>query len=341
MTGVCKVQMKHLRGTTFFSFFFVFILAGFLTGCDKLSSNKNKQPAQSGSGSTATSAPVSSIPQGEVVASVNGVPLSTGDIELRIQELKSLVQGAGQQWKPISKDQLQALLEDLINSEVMTQAALGARLDQNPDAQRKMAYARRQLMTQEWAKSMQDKLTVGEEDIGKFYSQKPEQFREPPRVQLRRIVVADEAAAKRAMASLYGESSDFGALAQQISEGPEAAEGGLMPKSIMRRQDAALVYRTVKDADDAGVAVLEPALESAAFSVADVNGISNYAKGADGKFYIFQLAEKKEGQQRDLAAVHDNIKAYLTIQKVQEAIVNLKQNAKIDRFNDRLEQVKQ
>ncbi len=340
MTGVCKVQMKHLRGTTFFSLFFVFILAGFLTGCDKLSSNKNK-PDQSGGGSTATSAPAPSVPQGEVLASVNGVPLSTGDIELRIQELKSLVQGAGQQWKPISNEQLQALLEDLINSEVMTQAALGSRLDQSPESQRKMAYARRQLMTQEWAKSMQDKLTVNEDDIQAYYEKNKQSFREPPRVQLRRIVVADEAAAKRAMGSLYGESSDFGALAQQVSEGPEAPDGGLMPKWIMRRQDAALLYRTLADADAAGVAILDPALEAAAFSVTELNGISNYAKGTDGKYSIFQLAEKKDGEQRELAAVHDNIKAFLTIQKVQDAIVNLKQQAKVERFVDRLGQVKQ
>lgn len=313
-----------------------------LSGCDKLP-GKNKPAAASGKTSAAT-LPSYSVPTvpGEVIATVNGAPVTKGDLELRIQELKSLVANAGQEWKPLTPEQLQALLEDVINAEVMSQAASKAGLDQSVDVARRLANVRRQLLTQEWAKSKQQELSVAAPDIEKYYEENKQGFHEPSRVQVREIVLESEADAKRVMSSLYSEGADFAAVAQQNSVAPTAANGGLVDnKMIMRRQDAALMYRTIQEADQAGVMILDPTLESAVFSIADIGGFSNYAKGSDGRFHIFQLAQKQEGKQRELNQVSDNIKAFLTIQKVQEAILSLKNSASIERFPDKLSEVTQ
>jgi hypothetical protein len=268
--------------------------------------------------------------------------IAKGDLDLRIQELKAMVAANGREWKPLTQEQLQALLEDIINAEVMAQAASGARLDQSIEVQRRIAAIRRQLLTQEWAKSMQQKLSVSAEEIEAYFEKNKQNMREPAKAQVREIVLSNEEDAKQAMATLYGEANpDFGSLARRISAGPTADNGGLVDKWVMSRQDAAQVYQTLADAETAGVTVLDPVSENAVLSIAEVGRFSQYVKGADNQYRIFQLADLQEGKQLELAKVSDNIKAGLTIQKVQEAILGLKNSASIERFTDRLAEVAQ
>ncbi len=78
---------------------------------------------------------------------------------------------------------------------------------------------------------------VSESDMAQYYQDHPGDFVHPPRVQVRRIFIAaekDPKARKEAKAKLeavrdeLGLGSDFAELAKARSQGPEAAEGGLV-----------------------------------------------------------------------------------------------------------------
>ena len=64
-------------------------------------------------------------------------------------------------------------------------------------------------------------------------------------------------------------------------------------------------------------------------------------KGPDNRFHVFQLVERKAERQRPLTEVWDQIKNYLIVQKLQGALEDLRTQAKIERFPERLQSVTQ
>jgi peptidyl-prolyl cis-trans isomerase C len=325
----------------------VFWLVGLVAvgGCDRLPWPSNGDDKEAQATSPAAQRPVTpsrpSVAPGDVLATVNGVSISRHDVESRIQELKALLTNLGQPWTPLSDDQLEGVLDELINSEVLSQDAVARGLDRSSDTQRRWEFTRRVFFTQEWLRWTQEEREVGSADVERYYEDNKRGFRVPERRQLRQIIVASEDQAKRALAQLLGESVEFAALAQQISLAPTAAQGGLLPGRVMRAAEKAFMYPTDADATAAGVTSLDPALEAAAFAIDQVNGLSNYVKGSDNRFHIFQLVEREEERQRPLSEVWDQIKNFLLAQQLQQRVEALRAKAEIERFPERLEGVTQ
>ena len=86
--------------------------------------------------------------------------------------------------------------------------------------------------------------------------------------------------------------------------------------------------------------VFFPQLEPVAFAL-EKDQISQPVKGPDGRYYIVQLVDRKQARQRTEVEVHDDIKASLTIQKMQKQVEDLKKKADIKETADRLSAVEQ
>jgi len=313
-------------------------MAAVLSGCDQLPWS-SKTDVDAGGPTTAQSgiAPVRApILPSEVVAKVNDVSISRNDIELRLQELKALVESVGETWTPLSDEQLQDVSEELVNTELMAQDAVERGLDRSVDVQRRWEYLRRGFFAQEWLRRQQEQLNVSAEDVQAYYEQNQLGFREPGRIRLRQLVVGSEDQAKRALTQLHSGAVRFEDLAQQISMAPTAGQGGRLEPWIMRADDKVFLYGSDQDAEADGVISLDPALEAAAFAIDQVNNYSSYVKGADGRFHIFQLIERQDEIQQAISDVWDNIKTFLQAQKLQEALEQLKQSATIQRSPERL-----
>ena len=278
---------------------------------------------------------------GDVIASINGVPVSKADIDLRIEELKGLMANLGQEWKPLTGEQMSAVLDELVNNELMSQAAVARGLDRQLETQRRWDFLRRGFFAQEWLRWNQTRLEVSSAEVEQAYETNKLGFREPERRKLRQLTVATEDQAKQALAQLLSGSTSFDELAKQISVGPTASQGGLLSKWVMRAQEKAFVFPSEADAETAGVISLDPALEAAAFAVDQVNGLSSYVKGADNRYHLFQLVERQAEKQRTLTDVWDQIKNYLLVQKLQNSLEELRTQAKIERFPERLQSVSQ
>lgn len=311
-----------------------------LAGCDNMPW-ANKDGNASAGLTTAQSGMVPGKPSvlpNDVLASVNGVPISKADLELRIQELKALVEGSGEAWTPLTREQLTALLDEMVNNELASQDAVARGLDRSLETQRRWEYLRRQFFAQEWLRSMQTQLDVPSEQVERYYTENKEGFRDRESIRLRQLSVGSEEEAKRALSQLYAGSLSFESLARQISSGPSAADGGLLPKPVMRAADRDFMAYVQPDLD---VLVLDPLLETAAFAITQANGLSSYVKGADGRSHIFQLVARAPEAQRPLAEVHDQIKSFLTLEKLQEAVDALKGKAQVERHEERLDSIVQ
>lgn len=289
------------------------------------------------------------VAPGDVVATVNGVPLSKGDIEFRVQEVKAYLDGLRQPWTPLTTKQLDELLDELINNELMTQDAVARGLDRSTDTQRRWEYTRRGFFTQEWLRWNRERLDVIAAEIEQFYEQNKRGFRVPERRHLRQLVVASEDQAKQALSRLYSESVDFGALAQQISLAPNAAQGGHIAEWVMRANDKALTYPSEVDALSDGVISLDAGLEAAVFAIDRPNGLSAYVKSPNNTFHVFQLIDSEGERQLELTdtipgdrvTVWDRIKSGLLIQKLKKSVEELRTKAKVERVSEHLESVTQ
>ncbi len=306
-------------------------------GCDRLPWASKDDASAAGqvttaqSGAVPTRAPV--LPA-EVVAVVNGVAISKADVQLRLQELKALVEGAGETWTPLTAEQSAAVLDELIGAELMSQDAVARGLDRTLDLQRRWDYLRRGFFAQAWLQQTQESLEVGAGEVEAYYEQNKEGFRDRESVQLRQLTVTSEDQAKQALAQLYGGSVSVEQLAKQISVSPSAPQGGLLPQWAMRATDKEFMALVDPALD---VIALDPALENAAFAIADLNGLSSYVKGADNRYHIFQLVARRPAQQRALTEVWDQIKNFLLLQTLQERVDALEAKAAIERHPERLE----
>jgi parvulin-like peptidyl-prolyl isomerase len=245
------------------------------------------------------------------------------------------------EWKPLTKEQLEGVLDELVNNELISQDAVSRGLERSSETQRRWAFTRRGFFTQEWLRTAQEQLDVSSADVEAYYEQNRLGFRIPEQRRLRELVVENEAEAKRALAKLLDASADFEALARELSEGPSAKEGGMLSGWVMRAAAKAFVYPSQADAEAAGVTSLDPTLEAAAFAIDQVNGLSSYVKGSDNRYHIFQLVERREERQRPISEVWDQIKNFLQIQRLQERIEKLRSSGAVERFPERLEGVVQ
>jgi len=318
------------------------LLAVVASGCEKLpwAANESK-PASLSAAPTAFPTPPTTLPS-EVVAKVNGTPLSKHDVELALQEARANIEAAGGKWQPLALQDnpndydLPDIVNDLITVELRAKDALARGLDRQPDIQHRLYYFYRSLFAQEWVRWQLERINPSPEEIAEFYNKNKLGFQDPVRIQIRQLMVDSEEKAKAALVQLL-QDVDFVELAKQVSAQPAAAQAPLAQQWVMRSVDRAAFApgdETVRD-------LVDPVLEQAAFSLEKEGDVSKYATGPDGKFHIFQLVKRDPGRQKELVDVSDHIRALLQLDKLNELTEKLRKGAQIDRFPEHLEGVTQ
>ncbi len=324
--------------------------------CVSVASGCDRAPwASSGGGQTATAAPAATpaaapasgstpsapeVAAADVLASVNGTPISREELRLILKDAKLLTEGRGEQWEPPTPERLKQIFDGLVQDELASQEK-AAQGKYDEEAKLRWVTMRRNFLAGQWLRLNQGQLDVTPEEIQKFYDDFKVGFRESEKRQLRQISVASEADARRAMGRLYGESVDFGALAQEMSLAPSRNDGGLLALWVMRRADRDRRYG-LEGADerakaDGVMSLLDPAQEAAAFAIDHEKGLSNYVKGADGRYHIFQLVKLQPERQMPPEEVRDWIRTTLLTQKLQDAMKDLRSKATVQEFPERLQ----
>lgn len=312
------------------------------TGCPAPTAPPEPSASETASSSAGSSVkPV--VPESERVADVNQVAISTTDMELAVLELKRLVQAYQQTWQTLPAHEtpnaldLHDLMLNLVDTELKAQDARARGLDRRTDVQRRFAYVQRGFFAQEWDRWQQERSTPTQEELHQFYEQNKAGFVEPERIKVRQLVTATLAEAETLRAQAV-QGAVFAQLAREQSVGAGNEQGGDVGW-YLRAIDAERL-RLLGEPVEANV--FFPQLEPVAFSL-ELHQVSQPVKGPDGTFYVVLVEERTPSRQKTELDVHDAIKGLLTMQKLQEAVAQLREQAKAQTktFPERLPSVAQ
>jgi peptidyl-prolyl cis-trans isomerase C len=148
---------------------------------------------------------------------VNGVTIPQARVEAMAKELEA-------QGHPDSPERSQAIREELINREVLAQAAKKRGIDKEPEVQMQMDMARQAVLVRALFESEMKQHPVSDADLEKQY----EQFKGSMgtnEYKVRHILVDKEDDAKAIIAQL-DKGADFATLAKEKSKDPGSKDNG-------------------------------------------------------------------------------------------------------------------
>ena len=148
---------------------------------------------------------------------VNGVTIPQARIDAMNKELTA-------QGQPDTPERQQAVKEELVNREVLAQAALKRGLDKNPDVQAQIDMARQAVLVRALFEAELKRSPVSDADLQKQY----EQFKGSMgtnEYKVRHILVDKEDEAKQIIAEL-NRGGDFAKLAKEKSKDPGSKDNG-------------------------------------------------------------------------------------------------------------------
>jgi peptidyl-prolyl cis-trans isomerase C len=249
---------------------------------------------------SSSKAPAGSDP---VIARVNGVDITQGDLALAEEDVGAEMQGATPEAK---REQLIAYLADII---MITQAAEKKKLGDSPDFKRRLAFLRNKLLMG-FGLQEETKSALTPEALQQTYDEAIKSMGGQEEVRARHILVEAEDEAKSILDQIKG-GADFAALAKERSKDPGAADGG------------DLGYFT-KDQ-------MVPQFSEVAFKMYP-GQLSNPVKTQFG-WHIIKLEDKRTKQPPELEKVKDQIESYLARKAQTEYVAKLRQSAKIERLD--------
>ena len=243
-----------------------------------------------------------------VIARVNGVDITQGDLALAEEDMGADMQATSPEAK---RENLISYLADII---MVTQAADKKNLGDNPDFKRRLAFLRNKLLMG-YELQREAKTALTDEALHQTYDEAVQSMAGQEEVHARHILVEDENEAKSLLEQLKS-GADFAALAKEKSKDPGAAEGG------------DLGYFT-KDQ-------MVPEFADVAFKMYP-GQLSNPVKTQFG-WHVIKVEDRRTKQPPEFDKVKDQIEAYLARKAQTDFITKLRQSAKVERLDKAAEQ---
>jgi peptidyl-prolyl cis-trans isomerase C len=168
-----------------------------------------------------------------VVATVNGTKITEWTVQ-RYAKQRGLPPGMG-------RDQRGALIEELINRELIYQDALSIGVDKTPAIQAEIEHMKVNIIASAMLNRSSDRFEVKEEDMKAEYDKRKGELG-GKELRARHILLENEADAKAVIAEL-DKGADFIALAKERSTGPTGPKGGdlgwFQPSQMVKEFSAA------------------------------------------------------------------------------------------------------
>jgi len=243
-----------------------------------------------------------------VIARVNGVDITQGDLALAEEDMGADMQATSPEAK---RENLLSYLADII---MVTQAADKKNLGDNPDFKRRLAFLRNKLLMG-YELQREAKTALTDEALHQTYDEAVRSMAGQEEVRARHILVDDENEAKSVLEQLKS-GADFAALAKEKSKDPGAAEGG------------DLGYFT-KDQ-------MVPEFADVAFKMYP-GQLSNPVKTQFG-WHVIKVEDRRTKQPPEFDKVKDQLEAYLARKAQTDFITKLRQSAKVERLDKAAEQ---
>jgi parvulin-like peptidyl-prolyl isomerase len=264
---------------------------------------------------------------GEVVARIDGQPITLSEVQQRIDALDPYSKA-----RYSSPEQRKKFLENLVRFELLAREAEKRGYGRDPDVQRAL---KNQMIQVFMRKELDAKLRaepITEADVARYYQEHQDQFRQPEQVRASQILVADRALAEKLVAELRNEQkhdkSDrpFRGLVEKhsIDEDSKRLGGDL---TFFDRQNPQL----------------PKALVEAAFALKEVGDVSPPV-ASDKGFHVLRLTQRRPGFTRPLEGVVAEIKRLILLdrraKKQEEMVAEMRQKLKVQIYEDQLAKVK-
>ena len=265
-------------------------LALMATGCDKASDK--------------AAAPGAAAPEvvavGEVVATVNGKPISKAAFEILSEEVN---ERRGENKVPDDK-----ILEELIKRELLSQEIAASGLLKDSKFAAKIENAQRMMLSQAAAEQFIETVQVSDEDLKKEYDERVGPMKNAE-YKAKHILVETEQAAKDIIAKL-AKGEKFDALAKKFSKDPGSKDKGGDLGWFSPQQMVAPFSEAVM------------ALKNGETTQTPVQSQFGW--------HVIQREESREQAPPPFDAVKDQLKNMVQTKKLQEHIADLQTKAKVD-----------
>jgi peptidyl-prolyl cis-trans isomerase C len=238
-------------------------------------------------------------PSGKVV--VNGVTIPQSRIDAMNKELNA-------QGQPDSAERQQAVREELVNREVLAQAAQKRGLDKNPDVQAQMEMARQAVLVRALFESEMKANPISDADLQKQYEAFKGQMGSNE-YKVSHILVDKEDDAKAIIAEL-NRGGDFAKIAKEKSKDPGSKDNG-------GDLDWGPSARYVKPFADAVTSQPKGKVSTAPVKT-------------DFGYHVIRVDDVRPMKVPEFAEVKEQFRQRAQQQQVQKMVMDLRQKAKVE-----------
>jgi len=253
---------------------------------------------------------ITTLSANEVLATVNGAPITKEDIN-------TIIKAQGGDFDKLKKDQQKKLLNKLIERELLVDVAKKAGVEKDEAYAKALENFKKDLVIKIWMDKIYKRTLISDSEANKYYQDNKDKFKQPEQVHARHILVKSEKEANdiiNTLKPLKGEElkNKFIELAKEKSTGPSGKNGG--------------------DLGYFGKGQMVPAFQDAAFAMKKGEITTKPVKTQFG-YHIIYLEDKKPEGVAPFDKVKDQIIAKMRQEQfskaVKDAIENSKTKAKI------------
>jgi len=236
-----------------------------------------------------------------VVVTINGKAITEGELNLANAEIGAELGNVPEETKR------RVLIEFMIESQLLAEAADSAKLGQGPEFEQRTRYWRRRALRDAYFEN-KIKGAVSDADARSFYDSQVAQMKPEEEIKTRHILVETEEQAKEIREKI-SHGADFAQMAKEHSKDPGSKDDGGDLGYFARGQ-------------------MVPQFEEAAFKL-QKGDLSEPVQTQFG-WHVIQLDDRRQRKPPEFSAVKERLMAAMVHRKAQEVVAELRGKAKIE-----------
>ncbi len=267
-----------------------------LSGCDQLQTPRDVATTAAGQAAADIS---SAAPTGAVVATVNGTAITQSVVDVYTAQRKAR--------QPASDaGDRNAIIEELVNLELMRQQGLSKGLASQPDIQATLDQQKRTILAGAAIKDFMQNNPVSDEQVKQLYDT---QVGVPSMEYNARHILVETSETAEEVIALLDSGSDFAELAKEKSTGPTGKNGGSLGWFSSNQMVAPFSEAAA-------------ALEKGSYTKEPVQ--------TQFGWHVILLEDSRESTPPPFEDVKDRLKIAVTNQQLQQHIQQVRQSAKVE-----------
>jgi peptidyl-prolyl cis-trans isomerase C len=307
-------------------------------GCEGCSRSRGSDPGTADAGTP----PAGLSPEraAQVLARVGQRSITLGDYAAALERMDPF-----ERMRYQSQDRRQALLDEMINVELLAREAERRGLDRRPETIELVRQFQRDESLRRLRASLPHPEDLSTADVSGYYETHRADFFEPERRRAAHIVFTDESLARRVLAQAQGSSAErwrelVTAHAPGAADAPLAGDKTTARPGLQVPGDLGMLSRTPLDPEESAVG--EP-LRQALFEIAEVGQVHPRVIAEASRFHVLRLVSRVEARQRMLAEVDALIRTRLVQERQAAAeaalIARLRRDTKVSIDESMLERL--